>query len=181
MPQLNEYGLELIKSYERLRLKSYDDGYGYLTIGFGHISDKFFEVKPNQIIDEPKANELLRYDISEAEWIVNRQLLYEDLLTDNQYSALVSIVFNSGSFKINNNGHIIPTQLLTALNNKEFERVARMIKFYKVNSAGKPSLGLRRRRLCEHWLYTSYKTDSLQPKEWVRLSRIEAENILAKP
>jgi lysozyme len=178
MPKLNEYGFELIKSFERLRLTSYDDGYGYLTIGYGHTTDKFFEVKPNQTIDEPKANEILRYDITEAQDIVNRQLLYEDLLNDDQYSALTSIAFNSGSFKSRKDGQIIVTQLLKSLNAKELNRAGQIIKVYKTTSAGNPSLGLRRRRLCEHWLYTSFKTKELSPKDWVLFSRREAESIL---
>jgi lysozyme len=179
MPQLNEYGLELIKSYERLRLTSYDDGYGYLTIGYGHTSDKFFEVKPNQTIDEPKAIELLRYDITEAEEIVIRQLLYKDELNDNQYSALVSIAFNSGSFKYRkNNGEIALTQLLVALNNKDYITAASVIRIHKVTSKGKAVLGLGRRRLCEYYLFTSYMTNDLQPKEWTKFVRSESERIL---
>ena len=178
--EFNEYGLELIKSFERLRLTSYDDGFGYLTVGYGHLSDKFFEVKINQQITEQKANEILWHDIyQDAIPIVNNQLLYENLLNDNQYSALVSIVFNSGSFKYrDNHGEIVQTQLLTALNKKEFDRASMIIKFYKITSNGKQSLGLRRRRLCEHWLYTSYKTTEMPPKDWVKWARIESEKLV---
>jgi GH24 family phage-related lysozyme (muramidase) len=173
--QLNDYGTELVKAYERLRLVSYDDGFGYLTIGWGHTSDKQFTVQPNQSITVEKANELLNYDINQdAIPLLNRELLFEEELTDNQYSALVSLVFNSGSFKVKKEGKWIPSSLMIALNEKRFTDAGSLILTHDTYAAGKPSLGLRRRRLTESWLFTNYKTDELNPVEWAKFAKNES-------
>ena len=94
----------------------------------------------------------------------------------------VDVDINETLFKVvrddTKDGQIIVTQLLKSLNAKELNRAGQIIKVYKTTSAGNPSLGLRRRRLCEHWLYTSFKTKELSPKDWVLFSRREAESIL---
>lgn len=176
---LNEYGIALIKEFEKLRLKSYDDGFGYLTIGWGHTSDKYFKVNQNQVITEEKANELLKYDIEQdAINLLNRELLYEELLDNFQYSALVSLVYNSGSFKIKVNGRWIPSPLMIALNNKEFTKAGELIKSHDIRVRGKVLLGLRRRRLCEYWLYTRYRVNEMKPSVWAKEIRLKAEKLL---
>jgi len=166
--KFNDYGLELIKVYERLRLTSYQDFGGIWTIGWGHISDKYFTVSPNQTIDLAKAEELIAYDIQEdAISLLNRELLYENMLNDNQYSALVSLVYNSGSFKIKREGKWIASPLMTALNEKRFGDASDLILTHDITVNGQQLLGLRRRRLAEHLLYNSI-IDELAPVEWAK-------------
>ena len=48
----NQAGLQLIESFEGLRLNSYQDSVGVWTIGYGHTQG----VKQRQTITQPQAN-----------------------------------------------------------------------------------------------------------------------------
>lgn len=80
---------EIIKEVERLRLQAYLCPAKVWTIGWGHTKG----VKKGMQITEEEAEDLLREDIQEAIDVVDR-LSVE--LTENQYNALVSFVFNIG-------------------------------------------------------------------------------------
>lgn len=105
--QINEAGLKIIKDSESLRLKSYQDNqHGKVwTIGWGHTGP---DVKPGMKISKERADELLLEDISDAAWSV--QTLVRVPLSDNQFSALVSFVYNIG------HGHFKSSTLLRKLN-----------------------------------------------------------------
>lgn len=81
---------ELIKEIERLRLQAYLCPAGVWTIGWGHTKC----VKKGMQITEEQAEELLREDMQDAIDVV--EMLSVDL-TENQYNALVSFVFNIGA------------------------------------------------------------------------------------
>ena len=83
------YALLLIKSFEQLRLNSYLCPAGVWTIGYGHTDG----VNQGMFITEKTADALLRQDIKKAEDEVNR--IKQDL-TQEQFDALVSFVFNVG-------------------------------------------------------------------------------------
>lgn len=84
--------IDLIKKHEGLRLEAYlptpDDKW---TIGWGHTKTAFKGMK----IDIKRAEELLRYDVA---W-VERTLLdnVKVPLTQNQFDALASLVYNIGA------------------------------------------------------------------------------------
>lgn len=83
---------ELVKRYEGLRLKRYNDVTGHPTIGFGHLckdNDGLMEVS------ETHALEILHYDLGIAANAVLR--LTKTPLNDNQFAALIDFVFNLGS------------------------------------------------------------------------------------
>lgn len=89
----SDYGIEQIKEHEALRLEWYKDQAGIPTIGYGHV------IKPNESylydgITEAQATELLRQDLKEAEDAVNRSI--DVPLQQNEFDALVSLVFNIG-------------------------------------------------------------------------------------
>lgn len=86
---ISQNGISLIKSFEHLYLKAYDDGGGVWTIGWGHIKG----VKKGQVITVAQAEQFLLEDLREAEADVNA---FSNTLTQNQYDALVSVVFNCG-------------------------------------------------------------------------------------
>jgi lysozyme len=99
----NAAGLELIKKAEGCRLEAYADpatGGVPWTIGYGHTRDPFtgqLDVKPrDKLLSEHQAEELLRVDLDvRYEPAVTRCLAgYE--VTENQFSALVSFVYNLG-------------------------------------------------------------------------------------
>lgn len=101
--QISNKGLQIIKNHEQLRLKAYDDKQpnvnitsasqvkGKLTIGYGHTGS---DVYVGQVINEAKADALLKADLKTAETTVNKRVKAN--LTQNMYDALVSICFNIG-------------------------------------------------------------------------------------
>ncbi len=81
--------IELIKSFEQLRLNSYLCPAGVWTIGYGHTDG----VNQGMLITEKTAEGFLKQDIQKAVDEVNR--IKQDL-TQGQFDALVSFVFNVG-------------------------------------------------------------------------------------
>jgi lysozyme len=94
MRQINEKGLAIIKEREGLKLtKYYDDNDGW-TVGWGHlITGK--EPFPCDTITEEQAEWLIRSDVANAEEQVS-VVTQHIPLTDNEFSALVSFVYNIG-------------------------------------------------------------------------------------
>ena len=66
--QTNASGVHLIKSFEGLRLKAYQDAVGVWTIGYGTTRG----VKPGQEISEAQAEALLKADLNRFEQAVNQ-------------------------------------------------------------------------------------------------------------
>jgi lysozyme len=94
--QFDKAGLDLLKKSEGFRNRTYLDGAGIPTIGYGHRilpSESF----PNGI-DEPQATAMLLNDIRSAEQAVIR--LVRVALTQGQFDALVDFVYNVGSQKL---------------------------------------------------------------------------------
>jgi len=87
---INSAGLALIKESEGLKLEPYKDTGGIWTCGFGHTRgvDQFTHCTPEI------AEAWLEGDLMEAEETVSS--LVKVKLTDNQFAALVSFVFNIG-------------------------------------------------------------------------------------
>lgn len=83
-------GVELIKKHEKLVLKAYTCPAGKLTIGYGHTGG----VNSGDVITKEQAIEHLRADLATAERALNRTGL---LLNQNQFDALVSLIFNIGA------------------------------------------------------------------------------------
>jgi lysozyme len=140
MPQLNQAGLDLIESFEGLRLTAYDDGTGVLTIGFGHTGG----VTPGETITQEQAEEFLKSDVAGAETSVEN--LVEVDLTPNQFAALVSFTFNLGG------GALAGSTLLALVNSKEFDAAAQQFGRW-VYADGQELEGLVRRRAAEAKLF----------------------------
>lgn len=84
--------VDFIKQHEKLRLKAYmptkNDRW---TIGYGHTNT----AKPGMVITESDAEDLLRADLG---WVRDTLAKYVDVpLTQPQYDALASFVFNVGA------------------------------------------------------------------------------------
>lgn len=126
---------------KRRRIKPGDTVRGTLTVGYGHTGA---DVKPGMTIDEAKALELLRGDIAIAERAVARNVKVE--LSQNQYDALVSFVFNVGESNFRG------STLLRKLNEGKHNEVpAEMMRW--INSKGKKLSGLVNRRSAEAGLW----------------------------
>lgn len=91
MRQIDQTGLELIKSFEHFRSYPYKDSVGVWTIGYGHTRGVDMYSTP---VTESQAEDMLCVDLAEAQKAVCN--LIHVALTDNQYSALVSLVYNAG-------------------------------------------------------------------------------------
>lgn len=93
--KISYIGLDLIKSYETLQLTAYHalKTEKYLTIGYGHYGP---DVKEGQTITKEEATKLLQQDVQTAENELNQLIRQNVLLTQNQFDALCSLVFNIG-------------------------------------------------------------------------------------
>ena len=129
----NQAGLQLIESFEGLRLTSYQDSVGVWTIGYGHTQG----VHQGQTITQAQAEAFLQQDLGVAEAGVNGHNL---TLTDNQFAALVSFTFNLGAGNLN--------KLLS----KGMAEVPDRILLFD-HAGGKQLPGLTRRRNAERALY----------------------------
>jgi hypothetical protein len=89
--RVSQKGIDLIKKFEGIRLKSYNCPAGVLTIGYGHTGS---DVYPNQQITEEEAERLLRRDTESAQQAISSFVSVK--LNQNEYDALVSFVFNIG-------------------------------------------------------------------------------------
>lgn len=94
--KLSQKGVDFIKSHEALRLKAYQDSKGVWTIGWGHTKG----VRPGDRISREQAENFLRDDLAWVERILNADLVSgrdNPIVTQNEYDALCSLVFNIGS------------------------------------------------------------------------------------
>jgi lysozyme len=136
----SQKGLDLIKSFEGLRLSAYKCPADVWTIGFGTTAG----VKPGQAITKERAEELLREDVKRFEAQVLR--LVKVPLTQGQHDALVSFVYNLGA------GNLSNSTLLRLLNAGDYAGAA--AQFDRWNKAGgKVLAGLVRRRAAERALF----------------------------
>lgn len=136
----SQKGLDLIKSFEGLRLSAYKDVVGVVTIGYGTTAG----VKMGDTITKECAEELLREDVKRFEAQVLR--LVKVPLTQGQHDALVSFVYNLGA------GNLSNSTLLRLLNAGDYAGAA--AQFDRWNKAGGKTLaGLVRRRAAERALF----------------------------
>ncbi|HKU53922.1 MAG TPA: lysozyme [Rhizomicrobium sp.] len=137
---VNAVGLALVKAHEGLRLEAYQDTSGIWTIGYGHT----LGVKAGDSISAARAEQLLEADLTEAERAV--AALVKVPLTDNQFSALVSFVFNLGE------GAFARSTLLRKLNEGGHGLVPACLKSWIFDN-GKVLQGLVKRRAAEAALW----------------------------
>jgi len=142
---VNAEGLAIIKQHEGLRLTAYYCPAGVLTIGYGHTGS---DVTPGRRIDEATAEALLIGDVARFEQVVRESVKVP--LNENQFSALVSFVYNIGP------GAFQKSSLLRFLNLGEYTVAANQ--FGNWVFAGKRRLaGLEKRRAAEKALFLKAK------------------------
>ncbi|WP_462351566.1 lysozyme [Fusobacterium varium] len=90
--KISEKGIEFIIKEEGEILEAYICPAGVLTIGVGHTGK---DVKSGMKITKEKSREFLKNDLIKFENSVNRSVKVS--LTQNQFDALVSFVFNVGT------------------------------------------------------------------------------------
>lgn len=87
---INQAAIDVIKRVETLQLTAYQ-GLQHLLIGYGHAGE---DVRAGMTITAAEAERLLRADLQTCETAVERTVTRP--LTNNQFSAMVSLCFNIG-------------------------------------------------------------------------------------
>lgn len=152
--RINDKGIELIKAFESLRLEPYKDAVGKPTIGWGHTSGVTMDMGS---ITEQEAEELLLEDLTYSENVIRRYVHVP--LNVNQFSALVSFVFNVGEGAKNIKSGFVrlkdgsPSTMLIKLNIEDYNGASQ--EFGKwIKGDGRILTGLVRRREAERRLFT---------------------------
>lgn len=138
---LGARGLELLKSFEGVRLEAYQDVGKVWTIGYGHTGP---DVHAGLIITQAEADQLLEGDVAWAERAVRRLVFIP--LTQDQFDALVSFTFNVGE------AALMSSHLLLYLNERRYAQAAAEFPRWNI-AAGQVLLGLVRRRYAEGQLF----------------------------
>jgi lysozyme len=137
---ISEEGLSLIKSSEVLRLDAYQDKGGIWTIGWGHT----LGVKEGDRITTEQAETFLQADLETVEKCIANCVSV--VLTQGQYDALCSFVFNLGCMALRN------STLLRKLNSGDDVEASE--EFKKWNHVhGEVVAGLTKRRAKEAELF----------------------------
>ncbi|WP_321883561.1 lysozyme [Burkholderia cepacia] len=153
--RISAAGSDLIESFEDDRLEAYPDpatGGAPWTIGRGHTGP---DVRPGLKITQAQSDALFSQDLAARENIINGLDLE---LTQGQFDALVSFVFNVGTGKPGVKDGLVylrsggPSTLLRMLRAKNYAGAADQFPLWN-KANGKPMAGLTRRRLAERALF----------------------------
>ena len=142
--KINEAGLNLIKEFEGLELTAYLCPALKLTVGYGHLVHPKDNIALGEKIPLELAELFLKEDIVFAEAAVNS--LVKVPLSENQFSALVSFVYNLGRTAFAN------STLLKLLNLENYDLASDQFLRWVIAN-GKVLDGLKRRRAAERKLY----------------------------
>ena len=139
--QVAAAGLAIIKDFEKYRGEAYlPTPKDVWTIGWGHTRN----VEEGDTCTVEQAEEWLRADCYDAERAVNRLVHVE--LTQNQFDALTSLVFNIGST------NFATSTIRKLLNVQDFAAAAEQFPRWN-KQKGKVLNGLTRRRKIERALF----------------------------
>ncbi len=140
--KISEKGRELIKDYEKLRLFTYlPTPEDVPTIGWGHTGK---DVSAGRQITIAQAEDLLTHDCLTVETCLNTAV--DIPLTQNQFDALGSLVFNVGV------GGFLRSNLRIAINTHDIERIRNNWLDWD-HQGGKVLEGLKTRREKEYALF----------------------------
>lgn len=145
MMTTSEKGINLIVSFEGVKLKSYQDVVGIWTIGCGTIKyPNGTKVKIGDTCTYSSALNFLHHDLQIFEAGINHLVTVP--LTQNQFDALVSLVYNIGL------GNFSSSTLLKKLNAKDYLGASDQILVWN-KAGGKIVQGLINRRKTEKQLF----------------------------
>ena len=144
MRPISQAAIDLVKRFEGFSPTRYVCSGGKLTIGYGHVITKAHIKDFEKPITEQRARQILMMDMTYAQQAVDR--LVKVPLTQNQFDALVSFVFNIGE------GAFAASTLLRYLNKGRYQEAA--VEFMRwIHAGGKRLDGLIRRRRAEQELF----------------------------
>lgn len=138
----SQKGIDLIKEFEGYSERVYMCAGGKYTIGYGHTRG----VEVGDTCTKEQAEKYLREDLQDAEEAVLALITVP--LSQNQFDALVSLVYNIGS------GHFYDSTIRKVINLKisDIEEYRRAWMMW-VKSRGKVLKGLVRRREAEFKMF----------------------------
>jgi len=175
--RVSQRGIDLIKKFEGVRLRSYLCPAGVLTIGYGHTGS---DVYPNQQITEEEAENLLWKDTESAQQTVSSFVSVK--INQNEYDALVSFTFNVGPTAFVN------STLLKLLNHGADRKVVAGEFDRWVKAGGdEPVPGLVRRREAEKALFLEKSKHPLLGKSilakrdtWLKRRPVDSSTLSAE-
>lgn len=135
-------GRKLIEEFEGFSPSAYKDQNGIPTIAYGHTSG----VHMGQTCNITQAEQFLADDLKTAEAAIND--LVRVPLTQNQFDALVSLVYNIGR------GNFACSTVLRSLNENQYLAASAAILMWN-RIGGEVNAGLVRRRQAERNLFLS--------------------------
>lgn len=142
--RISDAGVDLIKSFEGLKLEAYKCPAGIWTIGYGHTGAG---VTSGLSIDEQEAESLLYDDLVKFEDGVNK-LTCELDITQGMFDALVCFAYNVGL------DALARSTLLKLLKQNKVLEASEQFKVWN-KAGGKELAGLTRRRNAEAELFLS--------------------------
>lgn len=141
---ISEKGIRFIKEEEGEKLSGYLDSVGIATIGVGHTGHvDGVVVSKEMMISAEKSTELLRKDLAVVEQAIAKHVAVP--LSQNQYDALCSLIFNIGVTAFVN------STVRKKLNEKHYQEAAEAFLLWK--RAGKLVNLLLPRRKRERMLF----------------------------
>ncbi len=144
---MTEEAETIIRVFEGLRLKAYQDSVGVWTIGYGHTGK---DVTPGKQISIERAEQLLKADLAVIEEEIGA--LVKVPLNANQLAALESFIYNMGIKAF------ADSTLFKMLNDGDYDGAAGQ--FHRWIYAGKNILqGLVKRRAAEVKLFLTPNGD----------------------
>lgn len=141
----SDAAIALIKQFEACSLDAYQDAKGLWTIGWGHKLGRYLSPYAPQIA-QSLADAILATDLADAGHIVGSFVIAR--LSQPQYDALCSLIFNIGS------GEFLDSTLRIRLNMNEYRSAACQLLRWD-HLEGSVCHGLRRRRIAEYNLFLS--------------------------
>lgn len=142
--RISDAGVDLIKSFEGLKLEAYKCPAGIWTIGYGYTGPG---VTSGLSIDEQEAESLLYDDLVKFEDGVNK-LTCELDITQGMFDALVCFAYNVGL------DALARSTLLKLLKQNKVLEASEQFKVWN-KAGGKELAGLTRRRNAEAELFLS--------------------------
>jgi len=160
--KLSQRGLDFIKSWEGFSSVAYTCSGGKLTIGYGHVLPDNTDINTIERINEKEAEDLLEKDVEWAERAINGQREIIEYVGQDQFDALVSFVFNLGSYNFLKSKFYQKLIVLTRIEgcdddaidkheSAKYDAMWEMIEF--IHASENPMLGLSRRRAAESWMF----------------------------
>jgi lysozyme len=96
MKNLSPAGRAFLEAREGVALRVYKDVAGIATVGCGHVVLPEDGLAVGDTITQEQCDAFLAHDVGKCEAAIEAHVVRDLALTDNQWSALVSFVFNIG-------------------------------------------------------------------------------------